>query len=187
MQLEKLINQIKKETQKEIETLKQEHDSVLEKINRKQEKEIKEIEKQQEKKTDKHRKKILMNYQKDTEFQIKMQALKLKKELISQAISQAKQQANNFSIEQKKKIFKDKIDEINKYLKDDYIVFVPKSKKNDFNGIVDLNKVQEKELNFSNGFVIENDKIIFEVSLDSLIDELIEKDNDYFANVLFKK
>jgi vacuolar-type H+-ATPase subunit E/Vma4 len=185
MNLDKLVQEIRGEGQKEINSLRKESELMLAEIDKEKQEQLNLLSQEKEKELIKEKEKALSDYQKEKEFQFNMELLRLKKKLIKEAVSFSQKEAKKLSISEKKEILQKKLKEIKNHLNGDYSVSV--SQGSQLNDIFNNVSVKEKELGFNDGFIVENNKFFFNVSLDNLIDEISEKENDFFAQILFKK
>ncbi len=188
MNLEKLLDKIKKETEEEISALKVEHAAELDKIKKEKESEIEKIRKEKEIELEKERKKVLIDYEKEKEFEMKMMLLGFKRELLEEAAAYTKQEVKKLSSQEKKDIFKKIVERRSSFLDDKCLVFVPSSKKKEFQDIfkgIPEKNIVEKEKLAEDSFVIESQKFVFAASLEDVVDETANRENSYFSNILF--
>ncbi len=187
MELERIVNEIKREAGKEIESLKKDHRLELERIDREGEEKLKKLQKEEEKRLNEEKRKALSDYQKDKEFQLKMDLLKLKKILFSEAVLKVKRRAQEFPSFKKKEILGRKAESAKKNLENDCLIIFPYGKRDELSGIFKdfpSERIKEKEIGFNDGFLVESDKSVFKTSLNDLIDEATEKEN---VGLLFQK
>jgi len=190
MSLENLLNQIKKEANEEIDSLEKGGSSDLAEIDRQGEEGINLLRDKKEKDLSEEKEKILTNYEKEKDFEMGMEVLTFKKEIMKKAISKIKEIAKDLSVHQKKEIFRKKIEEIKGKIKGDCLVFVPHNRKNEFSDLfkeIGQEKIRKKELGFEDGFVIESSEFILGVDLSGLVDQMIEKEKEFFFPLLLNR
>ncbi len=190
MKLEKLLSKIEEDTKKEIESLQEQHKIDIENIDKEREKNLQKLEKDLGERLEKERKRVLEDYRGEKEFAHEMKLLTLKKKLLEDAKQNAKEEAEDFSFSEKKEALQKKIVENNILERTgSFTVFVPSGKKKEFSGIfegTDTENIKEKKMD-SDGVIVEGERFIYSVSLSLIIDEVIEKESDLFARLLFKE
>ena len=190
MSLEKLLDKVEKDAQKEIEALRKEHSLVLEKIDSEGKEKVEELKKEKEEELEKERKKILADYEKEKEFQLKMELLEMKRNILEDAASSVKKEIEKIDLSRKKEIFRKKAKEAEKMNGKKFLVFVSSGKKKEMEDVfegVPKENVVEKKIGEKEGFVIEGQNFVFKVTLPAIVDEAIEKEKDFFAGLLFKR
>ncbi len=190
MSLEKLLGKVEEDAKKEIEALKKESAVELEKMDVEKKQQMEELRKDKEKELDSEREKVLLDYEKEKEFQLNMELLKTKKQLLEEASLAAKKSVGDSAKEQKHEMLRKKVQEVEGVIGEKSLVFVASGKKREMSGIfqgVPVENIIEKGNVKNDSFVIEGKKFVFRVSLDEIVDQLIQKEKDFFANLLFKK
>lgn len=183
--LEKLLAKIEEDGEKEIDSLEKDAALEKEKIKKEGEGELERIKKEEEEKLEREKKRVVSDYYRNKEFQLNMELLSLKSRLLEQAKKAAQEEANNLSVEEKKRIFQRVLEEQSLPEDDTAVVYVKPSLKSVFSDIFEEDKMVEKDI--SSDFVIEGEKFVLEVSLPTAVEEVIEKDSDFFVRLLFKK
>lgn len=180
MPLKLLINQIKKEAEERKASLQKEHERELKEIDLKFKKEEEELKKSFDLELEKEKEQTVSSYKEKKEFELKMELLSLKDELINKAVSKAKKSLLEMPFEEKKDFYRKKIEELeNISFKR---VIVPQEKKEQFKEL--FPKVEITEGDFEEGFIVEGEGFSFEVSLPSIVDEVVSNDKSYFLSLL---
>ncbi len=190
MSLEKLLDKIEKDAQEEIEALRKEHSLALEKIDSERKEKVEDLKKEKREELERERKRILDDYEKEKEFQLKMELLEMKKNILEDAASSMKKEVKEINLSRKKEIFRKKAGEAEKVNGRKFLVFVPSGKKKEMEDVfkdVPKKNIVEKKIGEEEGFVIEGKNFIFKVTLSDIVDEAIEKEKDFFARLLFKR
>ncbi len=189
MKLEKLLSKIEEDTEKEIESLQGQYKLDIENIDKEQEKNYQRLERELDEKLEKERKRALEDYHGEEEFAHEMKLLVLKKKLLEDAKQNAKEKAEDFSFAEIKEVLQKKIVENNILERTgSFTVFVPSGKKKEFSSIfegTDSESIKEKKMD-SDGVIVEGERFVYSVSLSLIIDEVVEKESDLFARLLFK-
>jgi vacuolar-type H+-ATPase subunit E/Vma4 len=188
MSLENILDQIKQEAEQEINLLEKEADLAIKQIDQENQKQIDCLTKENEKKLTLEKEKRINNYLKEKQFQAEMEILKLKNQLVSQAAGKIKQKLKEKPEQEIKEILKKEVDKINKIDKKDCFVWLPVNKKNlyiDLFKEIPNEKIIEKQLDFDQGFIVENNKFVLKVDLAELIDEKILEEKQLFFHLLF--
>jgi vacuolar-type H+-ATPase subunit E/Vma4 len=190
MELEKLLKKIEEDGREEINSLKKENDVLMRKIKKEGEEKLTEIKDRKEVETEKERKRLLEEHEKEKEFLLKMEILELKKKTLSEASLFCKEEIKKLPASLKKEIFKKRIASFEKFLNEHCLVFVPSSKKKDFVDI--FKKVPEKNIIekgkiADDGFIVEGKRFVLKVSLSDVVDKIVEKEEGLFAEILFSK
>ena len=188
MSLENILDQIKQETEQEISLLEKEADLVIKQIDQEKQNQIDCLIKENEKKLVLEKEKRINNYLKEKQFQAEMEILKLKNQLVNQAAEKVKQKLKEKPEQEIKQILKKEINKINKVDKKDCFVWLPINKKNlwlDLFKEIPSEKIVEKQLDFDQGFIVENNKFVFRVDIAELIDEKILEEKQLFFHLLF--
>jgi hypothetical protein len=181
MELEKLLEKIKQETEKEELSLKKEHDLEIEKINQEKQTKLDSLKQVKEKELETEKEKLVFDYRKNRKFQLEMELLEMKREIIKEKADLIKEKAGGLEIAEKRKIFNTKLEQVKDY--PGLQVFVSPGTKGE---LFSWGDVEEKDIGFKDGFIAETDKVFLEVSLDSLINEALKNDYGFLAQVLFK-
>ncbi len=188
MSLDKILNEIKKDTEKEIEELEKKHSLELKKLDKKKQKELDSLKNKREEELNEAKKRALADYEEGKRFESEMKILNLKNNLLEEAALGLKEEMKSFSASEKKDIFERELDRFDKYLSESFTVSVPLGKKEEYLDLFNEKaEIQEKEIGHDDGFIIESDKFLFSVNLSDLIDQAIEKEKDYFIKILFQK
>ncbi len=190
MSLEKLLSKVEEDAKKETDTLKKESIVELGKMDAEKKQKMEELRKKKEEELEAEREKTLLDYEKEKEFQLNMELLKTKKELLEEAASSAKKSVGDSAKEQKQEMLRKKVKEVEEVIGEKCLVFVAPGKKQEmldiFQGIP-ANNIVEKSSIENDSFIIEGKRFVFRVSLDEIVDQVIEKEKDFFARLLFKK
>lgn len=190
MKLEKLLSKIEEDTKEEIDSLQKQQKIDLKKIEEKEKQRLLKVKEDLEKKLAKEREKVLEDYRKDKEFSYEMELLVLKRRLLEETKLQTKESIKDFSFSQKKEILQKKLLENITFSEDKkFTVFVPTGKKKEFASIfneVSDENIKEKKMD-EDGFVIEGERFVYDVNLSLIVDEVVEKESDFFARLLFKE
>ena len=177
--LENLLSKIEKESQQEKELDRKNHLIEMDRIDDDEKKEVEKLIKEEEEKTDQEREKAIQDYRQEKEFEKRMKILELKKRLLEM---KAKEVKKNVSLQKKKEILIKKIKESPQGK-----IFVYPGVKQELKEVLSsFPEVEEKEISFKDGFLIETDKFVFQASLSGLIDEKIRKDYGFLALTLFQ-
>ncbi len=190
MSLEKLLGKVEEDAKKEIETLKEESAVELEKMDVEKKQQMEELRKEKEKELDSEREKVLLDYEKEREFQLNMELLKTKKQLLEEASLSAKKSVGDSAKEQKQEMLRKKVREVEDVIGEKSLVFVASGKKREMSDIfqgIPVKNIVEKSSIKNDSFVIEGKKFVFRVSLNEIVAQIIEKEKDFFAGLLFKK
>ncbi len=190
MKLEKLLSKIEEDTKEEITDLQEQYKLKRKKIDEDGKERIEKLEKELEEKFKKEKEKALEDYRKEREFAHQMELLSLKKKLLEEAKEATKKDTRELSLEKKKEILEKKLSE-NMSISEDmkFTVFVPEYKKKDFVSIfsdIDSENIKERKMN-EDGFIVEGERFVYEVSLPLIVDEIVEKESELFARLLFKE
>lgn len=191
MTIEDLISQIKKAAEKEIEMLKKEHNLDIQKIDKGAERRIAEKKKQLDSELEKEKKERIVRYSEEKEFLLRMEKLAFKEKLINKILAKTKDNLKKLFFEDKRKIYEKKIDEIKNLVNEKFTAFAPKGKINEVKNLLDKSGlgnviVLEKDLGFEDGFILEGEKLLFELTLEGIFEELAVKEKGYFSSLLFK-
>ncbi len=188
MSLEKLLKKIEEDGREEINSLKKEHGILMEKIEKEGKEKIKEIKDRKEEELKKERKRLLEEHEKEKEFLSKMEILRLKKKTLEEASSFCKEEIKKLPVSSKKEIFEKRIEGFEKFLDENCLVFVPPSKKKDFieifKGVPEKNIIEKGKV-IDDGFIVEGKRFVLKVSLSDVVDEIVEKEEGLFSNLLF--
>ncbi len=187
MEIEKLLQEIKKEGEKEKKEIRKEYELILDKIREEGEAEIKSLTEKEEEVLEKEKDRLLSECKDKEEFNARMRLLDRKKNLFSLAIKKAKGGAFSLSDKEKKEIYLREIESID-IGEEDLIIKVPPKKQDYFSEILQKinGKIREEDtLVFEDGFIIEGPKFLLEVTLSGIVEQKIEDEKDYFANILF--
>ncbi len=190
MSLEKLLNKIKEDAEKEKESLKKKSGLEMEKMDKEGEKRIDFLRQEKEKDLAEERKKMLVDYRKEKTFEMNMKLLELRRDLMEESIFKVKEKVSGLPALEKKDLLKKGLKKVEGRIGRDCLVSVPSGKKQELADIFKEfsdKEVMEKDIGFSDGFSIETDKIVFKASLSGFIDEAIEKEKDFFSRLLFKQ
>lgn len=180
MPLKLLINQIKKDAEERKASLQKEHESEIKEIDLKFKKGAEELKQSFELEFEKEKEQTVSSYKENKEFELKMELLSLKDELITKAVAKAKKLLLEMPFEEKKDFYRKKIKEIeNISFKR---VIAPRGKKEQFKEL--FPKAEITEGVFEEGFVIEGEGFSFEVSLPSIVDEVVSNYKSYFLSLL---
>ncbi len=183
--LNSIILEIEKEAEIKKEELIKKHRLELEKMQRENQKEIAFLEKEMNEEIEKEKKKTIENYKGKKEFEHKMNVLSLKESLIREAVSMAKEKIRGYSFEERKVFYLKKIKELTNFSLSGK-VFVPEGKSLEIRNLFQDNiEVIEKPLKTEDGFIVEGEKFSFEVSISSVIDEIVLKNKNILLS-LFK-
>lgn len=190
MSLEKLLKKIEEDGKEEINSLKKAHDDLMEKTEKEGEKRLKEIESKKEKELEREKRRLLEEHEKEKDFLLKMDILKLKKKVLSEASFFCKEEIQQLSTSAKKEIFRKRITRFEEFLDENCLIFVPPSKKKDlveiFNKVPEKNIIEKQKVE-EDSFVVEGKGFVLKVSLPDVVDEIIEKEEGLFSEILFSK
>ncbi len=173
MSLESLIQQIKKDGQKEKESLRLEMEEKMKENNEKINASFQKLKKQLE--ADYQAKEKIFQNQKQTEvdFRSRMRQLVLKEALLKEAVAEAKKSV--LASDDKTKILEKKLEQYEGKFSENAVI----------RSSVPLNRpYQQADLGWP-GLIIENKGITVEINLEKLIDELVAKNSKEYMNILF--
>ncbi len=188
MEIEKLLQEIKKEGEKEKESARKEYELMFDKIDKEKEAEIEALVEREENLLEKEKERLLAEYKEKEKFNARMRLLGIKKNLLYLATERAKNAAFALSDKEKKKIYSKEIESVDIGKEEKLVIKIPLGKRDFFAevfGKIEGEIREEGDLVFEDGFVIEGSRFIFEVTLGGIIEQQIEDEKDYFANILF--
>lgn len=184
--LNSIIFEIEKEAEKRKEELRNSYSVEIKKIEEDFQREISLLEKDKEKKVEREKENLITTYREEKEFELKMYKLSLKEKFLNEAVLKIKENIKNYPFEKKKNIYLKKIEELKRYLLAGK-VFAKKGEGSDIKKLFNSDiEIIEKELEIEDGFIIEGERFSFEVSVSSIIDEIILNNKDILLS-LFKQ
>ncbi len=190
MKLEKILKKIEEDTEKEIRDLKESHAQRIKKIDEEREKLLNERKEEKERLLTRERNLLLEEHKKEVKFSFKMSLLKKKRSLLETAIDDAKKDIKKISSLQKKELFEKRVKRVEKILDEKCLVFISPGMKKEigkiFRGIPEKNIIERKEEK-ENGFTIEGKRFILMITLENIVDEVVEKNQEIFSYILFEK
>lgn len=189
MSFQDLIIEIEKSNQQELNQATEEHSKEIDSINREFEEKIREIKESLALRLDKEKQEIILRRKEEEEFLLKMNLLLYKKELIEKALEKATKEILDLSSKEKKEIIKRKVLASKNLFTDKSKIYVPVgniAKIKQFlheTGIKNITIKEKQEI--KEGFILEDDKIIIDFSLISIITNLVKENYSRLVNILF--
>ncbi len=189
MPLEDLLAKVKDEKREKELALKREHKTALENLDSQKRQEMEELRDSLEKELNEKKNDLLTKKERKKSFELKMERLETKKELLQEAKKEALSRLEDLPVEKKKEIYlsmlKDEID----LIKEADDIFIPRGKKDKLSPILTEAGINtepiEKELEFKEGFLIQGGRWKLEVTLEEIVERLISRDKKSFVNLLF--
>lgn len=177
MSVKLLTDQIWKEAEKEKESLRKSLNGEIGRIDRIYQEKIKAVEKNLRIDLEKEKEKEISSYKERKDFELKMERLLLKEELLNKAVSKIKKDFSGLPL---KEVYKKKLAELKSL--SPVKVIVPLGEASLFKEIFPGIKIEEGSI--KNGFIVEGEKFFFEVSIDLIIDETVSNEKGYFSSLL---
>ncbi|MGM0439167.1 MAG: hypothetical protein ACQEP3_01880 [Patescibacteria group bacterium] len=189
MPLEDLLAKVKDEKREEELALKREHKTALENLDSEKRAELESIKDELQKEFGEEKESLLTKKERQKSFELKMERLDLKKELLEKAKEEALKKLEDLSVEEKKDIYLANLKEEKQLLEEAEEILIPKGKKNNLAPILKEagvdQKPQEKDLDFSEGFLVKGGRWRLEITLEEILERQISRDKKKFVNLLF--
>ncbi len=190
MPLEDLIAKVKDEKRKDILSLEKEHRKAVAKMEQEYEEKIDQLKERFRKEKKEKKENILKNKEREESFNLKMKRLNLKKKLLKEAEKEALKEAENLSQSKKEALYLEKIKEAGDLMEEAKEIVVPKEKESEAKSILKKvgaeDKMKTGEVEFKDGFLIRGDKWSSTISLDSILNGMIEDNKKKFVKILFE-
>lgn len=190
MQLENLLRQLEDECQEEISRLEAESSDLLSEIDRKGQEGLRVLQDKNKKLLVGQREKALNNFLQERTFESKMKLLGYKYELFENAVRHVEEKISYLPEATKKEIFAKELEVVKALCGKDNrcAAFVPMGKRQFFADLfssLPAGLVQEKELEFGDGFVVEGEGFVFALSLSGMVRRKILEEQSHFFLLLF--
>ena len=189
MPLEDLLAKVKDEKREKELALKREHKTALENLDSEKREEMEDLRDRLEKELADKKEDLLTKKERKKSFELKMERLELKKELLKEAKAEALKRLNDLSVEKKKHIYLSMLKEEIDLIKEAEEISIPEGKKEKLAPILKEAGVEieptEKRLDFKEGFLINGKRWKLEVTLEEIVERMISRDKKSFVNLLF--
>lgn len=189
MALQDLVKKVEISTREEIEKLEKESSLKKEEIDKRFEKEIGNIEKETEEEIADLKEKELERVQKEAKHKFEMKILLEKNRMLTESLERLKEELKNSSIEEKKEIIRKEFETIKPFIGEGVVIHIPKGKKEMTSLLKEIGasemEIIEKDLPFEDGFLIKGEDFFVEISLEKIIDEILQENKEHFTKELF--
>ncbi len=190
MALQDLIQQIKSSTKEEIREMEQKKSSEIKKIDKKFQRELKNLKKRKKSEFQRKKEEFLAREKQRIKHDSEMKLLAEKEKIFNKVFSRVKKDFQELSEEKSKQILKTEIKKALPFLEKDAVVFVPSLKKRTVMEIlkeigVDDLEIEQKELDFKDGVLIESENLSIKISLEEIIDNLFKEKKAELSKILF--
>ncbi len=189
MPLEDLLAKVKdKRRQREIE-MKKEHQERLDEIKERKKKEYEDLKSDLDNCYSEKRQELFSKKLRTEEFDLQMERLELKKELLEEAKEKTLEDLEDLSEKEKAEIYLKRIKKEKDLLKDASKISVPKGKKKELEPILKEAGIEkspeEKDLEFKEGFLFSGDRWSVSITLDDILNSKVKKERKELVNLLF--
>lgn len=190
MSVDILISTVREKTEEEKEKIRKEHERKTAEEERQKKEEIARKEKDSSERLLRKREKMIEDYRKEKEFELRMKILNEKKGIMEEATRFAVKEVFSLPEERKKQIFLQELEKIrNLFEKRDVFVFSPPGKKKEVEEVLEKAGieagVEEKEMDLKEGMLVKGKDFIARISLEDMIHGAVKEEKNYFFNLLF--
>ena len=189
MPLEDLLAKVKDEKREQELSLKREHKTALEDLDSKKREELESVKDELEKDLEAQKKDLLTKKERAKSFDLKMDRLEVKKDLLEKAKEKVLEKLEGLPVEKKKEIYLANLKEERELLEEASEILVPEGKKDKLAPVlkqagVDMDPI-EVDLDFKEGFLVKGGRWKLEVTLEEILEKQISRDKKKFINLLF--
>ena len=189
MSLEDLLAKVKDEKRQEEVSLKREHKNALENLDTRKRDELERVKKRLDNELEEKKRDLLEKKERQEAFNLKMDRLELKKELLDEAKAKVLEDMEKLSIDKKKEIYLSSLKEQKDLLNEADEIAVPEGKKKNLEPILKEAGIKitpkEKNLDFGEGFLVKGERWTVEVTLEEILEREISRNKKKFVNLLF--
>ncbi len=184
-----LVKEVRKRAQEEKQALMAEYKKNLEEEKRKIKEDIADYKIRLEEELRNVHEKLLADYRKKREFELRMDLLEEKENLLQSATEELLEEILALPFEKRKELYVKALERNKHLFREEFTLFVPRNRMREageiFSAIGLSPRTEEEGTERKEGFLIRGKDFIFVLSLEELIKNTVEERKDYFVKTLF--